>query len=247
MSRRNDISDLLSGWPYEPDEIQARLVTGADGRELLQMRVDMGVLQLEVNNRPDGVRPRGSPTYLDYLRAVVAREGDEYVLTAEECGEADREFVQFYHRRICWLALRKFRKAVADADHTLEMMDLVKAHSPDEQWTLSHEQYRPFVLFHRIQAGALATLEEKGPDAAIGEINTGLERFRELFEQYDAAEKYNEDEMVRRLEELKESMREHYQVGRTLDEQLAQAVAEEKYELAAQLRDLIAKRQVRGR
>jgi hypothetical protein len=118
-------------------------------------------------------------------------------------------------------------------------MDFVHRHSPDDEWTLSHEQYRPFVLFHRVQAGALAALEEGGPETAISEINTGLARFRDLFARYDAAEQYADDELVRRLEEMRESVRQRYDVGRTLEEQLAEAVQVENYELAARIRDRI--------
>ncbi len=176
----------------------------------------------------------------------TAEKGDDYVLSGQECAEADREFVQFYHRRICWLALRKFQQAARDADHTLAFMDFVKQHSPDEDWTLSHEQYRPFVMFHRVQAAALALLEKQGAESAISEINRGLDQFHTLYEQYDAPEKFEEDEMVGRLRELQGSLREHYKVGRTLDEQLADAVASEQYELAARLRDEISKRQNGG-
>jgi protein-arginine kinase activator protein McsA len=41
---------------------------------------------------------------------------------------------------------------------------------------------------------------------------------------------------------LKEWLREEYHVGQTLEEQLAEAVAAEQYERAAQLRDQIARR-----
>jgi protein-arginine kinase activator protein McsA len=41
-------------------------------------------------------------------------------------------------------------------------------------------------------------------------------------------------------------MREEYRVGKTLAEQLADAVAAEEYERAARLRDEIAKRQTPG-
>ncbi len=245
MSRRKDIDDLLSDWPFQPSDVMARLVKAADGRDVVQMRVDMGLLQMEVKGRPDGSRPGGADTYFDYLLSAVIQEGDTFVLTAPQCAEVDREFVQFYHRRICWLALRKFSEATRDADHTLSLMDFVKRHSPDEQWTLSHEQYRPFVLFHRVQAAALGELEEHGAEAAIGEINRGLDRFRQIFEEYEVAEKFDDDELVGRLLELQKSLREHYHVERTLDERLAEAVATEQYELAAQLRDEIARRQSR--
>ena len=121
-------------------------------------------------------------------------------------------------------------------------MDFVRDHSPDDEWTQSHEQYRPFVLFHRVQAGALAELEDSGPESAIGEINRGLGRFRDLFAEHDALDRFESDELVTRLNELKESLRTAYQVGRTLDEQLADAVAAEEYELAARLRDELNRR-----
>jgi hypothetical protein len=125
-------------------------------------------------------------------------------------------------------------------------MDFVREHSPDEEWTLSHEQYRPFVLFHRVQASALAALQEDGPESAIGEINSGLTRFKDLFARYDAAEQYADDELVRRLEEMRESVRRRYEVGRTLDEQLAEAVRAEDYELAARIRDRIRRGEAVG-
>ena len=237
MPSPRDIDTLLKRWQFRPGEVNARLVKARDGRQVLQMRIDMGIVQMETELRPDGMRPNGAETYYDYLVSEAVREGDEFRLTQEQCAEADREFVQYYQRRLCWLALREYRRATQDADHSLAFMDFVHRHSPDEEWTLSHEQYRPFVLFHRVQAGALAALEEHGPENAIREINSGLSRFRDLFARYDAVEQYADDELVRRLEEMRESVRERYEVGRTLEEQLAEAVRVEDYELAARIRD----------
>jgi len=237
MAAPRDIDSLLDGWDHRPGEVSARLVKARDGREVLQMRVDMGLLQMETDLRPDGDRPHGAETYFDYLVGEAVREGDSFRLSQEQCTEADREFIQFYHRRICWLSLHEYRRAARDADHSLAFMDFVREHSPDEEWTLSHERYRPFILFHRVQAAALATLEEDGAASAIREINSGLDRFRDLFARYDAAEQYAEDDLVRRLEQMRESVRNRYEVGRTLEEQLADAVRAEDYEQAASLRD----------
>jgi hypothetical protein len=239
MAIRRDIDPLLQKWEFRPGEVNARLVKARDGREVLQMRVDMGLLQMETDLRPDGLRPHGAETYYDYLVGEVIREGGSFRLSKEQCAEADREFVQYYHRRLCWLSLREYGRAARDADHSLAFMDFVREHSPDEEWTLTHEQYRPFVLFHRIQAAALAALEEGGPEVAIAEINAGLARFRELFARYEAEEQYSSDELVRRLEEMREGVRQRYEVGATLHEQLAEAVRAENYELAAQIRDRI--------
>lgn len=243
MSSNEDIGEILSSWPFQPGVISARLVRASDGREVLQMRIELGLLQMETTGRPDGETPDGHKTYLDYLRQFARTVHGEFSLSEEQTNEVDREFLQFYHRRICWLALREFARAVEDADHTLALMDYVAEHSPDTEWSLSHEQYRPFVLFHRTQAVALAQLDGSGPEAAIEEVNRGLERIRSLFQAVEAEEHFEEDEFVKQLMELRDWIREHYHVGRTLAEQLADAVAQEQYELAARLRDEIARRQ----
>jgi hypothetical protein len=250
MPKKEHIDDILRGWPYEANAVSVRVVKGKDNREVIQMRLDMGLLQLEMTGRPDGQRPGGVETYFDHLLALAGAEGEKFELTEEQCAEADREFVQFYHRRICWLALREFARAVQDADHTLAFMNFCSRHSPDEQWTLSHEQYRPFVLFHRTQAAALASLEEVrdgGAEAAVEHVNEGLNAIHELFSASEAEDEFDEDPMVQRLVEFRETLREQFEVGKTLKERLDEAVAAEKYELAAKLRDELARQRRTGR
>ena len=60
MARGKHIDHILRNWPYDPRSVSARVCQGSDGREILQMRVDMGILQLEVEGRPDGTRPSDS-------------------------------------------------------------------------------------------------------------------------------------------------------------------------------------------
>ena len=242
MSEHQDIDHVFREWPYQPGVISARLVRAHDRREVLQMRLEMGLLQMETTGRPDGETPEGSETYLDYL-ILQSFGGDEsFVLTEDQCLEVDREFFQFYQRRICFLALREFPRAVKDADHTLTLMDFVVRHSPDPQWTASHEQYRPFVLFHRTQAAAMTELQRSGPEPAIEEINRGLERIRQVFAAVEAEERFDQHELASQLTEMKETLRAEFDVGQTLAEQLADAVASEEYERAARLRDEIARR-----
>ena len=249
--KKNNIDRILQQWPYTSEDDSVRMVVGSDGREVIQMRIELGVLQLETTGRPDGTHPEGSDTYYDYLVVKNLHHGDDeedrFVMSEDECEEADREFVQYYHRRICWLQLGEYRQAVKDADHSLSLMDFCRDHSPDEHWTMSHEQYRPFVLFHRTQASALALLDEHGAGAAMNEINIGLEQIRALFIEFDVEEQFDEDELVERLSELREKLRNDFDVGRTLNEQLQDAVVAEKYELAARIRDELARRKVSER
>ncbi len=242
MTDSHDFDELLRSWPYEVDSLSVRQVTCADGRDVLQMRVDMGVLQLELSGRPDGTRPDGFETFYDLLLSEARSYGSEMVLDDDQCSEVEREYIQYYQRRLCWLRLEEYDKAVQDADHTLALLDLCREYSPDEEWTLSHEQQRPFVLFHRTQAAALLNLDKSKPHAAIAEINKGLDQLRAVYEEFDAEDQYDDDEFVGRLRDFREALKSEYASGRTLNERLEAAVAAEEYELAAQLRDELAKR-----
>ena len=241
MKRSEHLDDMLSKWPFDPNLLNVRLVKGRDGRDVIQMRIDMGILQMETTGRPDGSEVNGYATVLEYLQDRRLSDS-EYELDEDDAGEVDREFMQFYHRRISWLRLAYYHRAVMDADHTLQLMDLTTEISPDEEWAQTHEQYRPFVLFHRTQADALGHLEEDTPENAVQAINTGLETMRQFFLKHDAEEHFEGDELVVRLIELRESLRKEYEVGSTLKEKLAQAVENEQYELAAQLRDELSRR-----
>lgn len=238
------MDNILRGWEFKPSSgmVQARMVQARDGRQVLQMRVDLGLLQLEMQGRPDGARPHGQETYLAYLRELAQR-GQGFTLDEEQAQEADREFLQFYHRRICWLQLRQYSRAMADADHTLAFMDFVKAHSPNEEYTQAHEQYRGFVVFQRTQAAAAFQVEKEDPEAAVEEIRQGLESLRRFFADFELEEQMEEDGMVQHLRKFEASLRKEYKIGATLQEQLEHAVAEEDYEKAARIRDQLRRRQ----
>ena len=145
--KRSEIKTLISSWKAgntKPGMPQARLVQAPGGRQVIQLRVDLGILQIETVGRPDGAKPHG---FDDLFRlsagtGAAARKGERtFSLSDEQCQEADREFLQFYHRRMCWLVLRQYARAIRDADHTLAFMDLVKRHSPNEEYLHAHEQY----------------------------------------------------------------------------------------------------------
>jgi hypothetical protein len=241
-----DIDGALRGWDYQPGMIQPRLIETDNGRQVIQLRVDLGILQIETGSRPDGAKPHGFPTYFAYLlhqAGVAERAGHELVLSDEQCLEADREFVQFYHRRVCWLQLGNFGRAIADADHTLAFMSFVRDHSPNEEYAQAHEQYRGFVLFQRTQARVALEAEEKRPEAAIDALHAGLNELRSFFTEHGAEEEMEDNAMVQHLEQMEAKLREKYGIEATLQEQLDRAVADEDYEKAARLRDRLKRRQ----
>lgn len=242
---KRDFDSLLKEWEYRPGMVQARVVPNAEGRDVIQVRVDLGLLQIEIDGRPDGDRPHGFTTYFDFLKAEAKkakRAGRDFALTEEYCEEADREFTQFYHRRIAWLTLRNFERAMDDADHTLRFMDFVRDHAPNDEYRLAHEQYRGFVLFHRTQAAAAQAVERDDPEAAVDAVLTGISQLRSFFGDHDLEEQAEEDGMMQQLRKLEKSLRELHGIKETLQEQLDRAIANEEYETAARLRDALRQR-----
>lgn len=235
------IDSILTDWPRLPGEVQTRLVIANDGREVIQIRIDLGVMQLEIKDRPDGERPHGFANYFEYLKDLAA-SSTEFVMAPEHCMEADREFVQYYHRRVCWLALRQFDRAAADADHTLHFMDFLAEHSPNAEYTAAHEQYRAFVLFHRTQALAAAAVEMNQPEEAIDAIRAGRVRIRSFFTEHELEDRVSDDGMLIALERMEQSLRQTHGIEATLREQLELAVAQEDYEGAAKLRDALKRK-----
>lgn len=245
---RRDIDDALKGWPHDPEpgEVLAREVCSCNGRKLLQVRVELGILQMEAEGRPDGSQPNGHPTYLAFLRDRLApceRSGGKIVrLNPEQCAEVDREFYQYYHRRVAWLALRRYALAVQDADHTLALMDLVARHGPDAEYIRHHEKYRGLVLFHRTQAATLGCLEAREPEQAIDAVRQGIDRITAHWRAWSREGEecdVPDEALIEQLQKLEADIRQSFAVAKTLREQLDEAVALEDYEQAARIRDLI--------
>lgn len=66
-----DLTDLLNEWPFQPGQLNVRLIEGNDGEPRIQVRLDLGLLQMHVSGRPDGHRPFGYPSLLEYHEARI--------------------------------------------------------------------------------------------------------------------------------------------------------------------------------
>lgn len=66
-----DLTKLLEAWPYESGKINVRLITGDDETPKIQIRLDLGILQMNIDGRPDGKRPGGFASLLDYYEAKL--------------------------------------------------------------------------------------------------------------------------------------------------------------------------------
>jgi len=66
-----DLTDIFEEWPFESGQITVRVIEGHDGNSRIQVRLDLGLLQMNIDNRPDGKRPHGYDSMLEYYEARI--------------------------------------------------------------------------------------------------------------------------------------------------------------------------------
>jgi hypothetical protein len=234
----------LEGWEHEPDEMQVRIVPGADGREKLQMRIDLGLLQMELSGRPDGRRPEDAESLLDALEAQarkLATEGDDFALDHEACGALMREGVQYYHRYIALFHLERYDLVARDTARNLRLFAFVVRHASRPRDRIQFDQYRPYVTMMHTRAVGLMAIEQGDHRRAVTLIDEGIAGIRSFLRDYEQEDSENECQELRFLLTWREQVENERPVSpfERLEQQLEMAVATEDFEEAARVRDQI--------
>ncbi len=246
----SDISEILRQWEYEPGSIAVRKFTGRDGREKIQLRVDLGILQMNAQGRPDGKKPLGHPSLLEFYLARLQQhreahggEDDGFGLTPEDCSKLQAEALQYHHRSICELQLADHAGVTRDTERNLKVFDFVTryAESSDLAWSL--QQFRPQLLMMHTRAVAMPLLQANDFGAAIRQIEDGMEMIRDFYRQHGRTDLLEESNELQSLQEwlMDVEQRRPLSARQRMERQLARALAREDYEKAAELRDKLKK------
>jgi UvrB/uvrC motif len=244
----HDIQGVLDGWAFVPDEIQARIITGDDGREKIQMRIDLGLVQMEITGRPDGERPDGFESLLESYeaRAQTAREsGESFALDAGDCARLMREGLQYYHRYLSAFHLGRYQVVARDTERNLRLFAFVRASAARERDKLEFDQYRPYVHMMLTRALASEAIEKGDYRSALEKIDEGVKNIRRFLGEYKQADRESEcSELLFLLRWRREVDRERPKSAvERLEHQLDLSVERENYEEAARIRDQIRKLQ----
>lgn len=245
MSREPDLTELLASWPYEAGSVSARTFIGVDGRSKIQVRIELGMLQMEADGRPDGARPGGAESLLHLARerqqAFESTHSSHatFRLSPEECAALREEAVLYYHRYVARFALEDFDGVVRDTQRNLEVFDLCRRHAQEPQDREVLEQFRPFVVLMRTRAEAASLLRASHTRGAIAAIDRGLDELRDAFTDRGRAERFESANETQALRSLRDMLVPKLPASQRieLEERLRAALAAENYELAAILRD----------
>ena len=239
-----DLNTILKDWPHENRAIKVRKILGLDGRQKLQLRIDLGVLQMELTGRPDGMRPHGCESLLTYHQLGAARaagRGETYQLTAEQCAELQQEGIQYYHRYLSLFQINDFHGVVRDTQRNLDLFDFVDTHTERDELSWTLQQFRPYVLMMNTRAKASIFLGQGKFSEAIGEIKRGRGAILEFFQRSHFPELAAKSSEIHFLDDwLKEvaAKRPRSKIE-IMESEMETAVAKELYERAAELRDAI--------
>lgn len=242
----SDLRTILEGWDYEPGKISVRRIVGRDGHEKIQTRIDLGVLQLETEGRPDGRRPHGYESLLEYherrLRQHVELRGDDedFYLSPEECRDLRHEAYLYYQRYISQFVLEEFDGVERDTAHNLRIVTLTVRYAATDADRVSMERQHGYVLMMHTRARAYLALAEERHDDALALVDEGLNGI-ELVTPSDEPDLYAGE--LNTLRALRDEVLDRMPLDSRarLESELRLALEFEEYERAARLRDELAR------
>ena len=248
-----DLDELLSEWEdCGGEEICARLLRGEDGSEVVQLRVDLGILQMYLDSRPDGTRYRGMPTVYDHFQHE-RQTGDEP--SEEDWQELHRELQQYNYRRLALSALAEeafrggdsergrvfLQRTLRDIERCLAILGELQTN--EDEWDGALAVLVPTLIFNRVRLLTRLRMEEERYEEAIEEVEYGIRELTHALADTGLQDEPGEpNPAVAYLDQMGRRLREQHGITRTLKERLDDAIEREDFEAAARLRDELRRR-----
>jgi hypothetical protein len=244
-----DIASILEGWEYVPNRVVSRRIKGRDGREKVQLRLEMGLLQMEVDGRPDGLRPHDSESLLEYHKRRFEEhkqkdpEDVKFHLTVEQCQDLQSEGIQYYYRYLALFHADDYSRVIRDTKRNLELLDFIYEYATKDWDREILEQFRPYILMMNTRAHASMLMQIPKHQEALDVVVQGLDAIRRHFESIHHPESFEKAKEVVYLRSLADDIVKAMPKDpvKELRDAMQLAVEREDYEHAARLRDQIKK------
>ncbi|MBW1696415.1 MAG: UvrB/UvrC motif-containing protein [Deltaproteobacteria bacterium] len=247
----HDITHILQNWEFDPGKTYRKIV-GDDGREKIQVRVDnaafQGVLQMELDGRPDGKQPYGYDFAFDYYRLSLKRYEKAhgttkgFSLDPSACSELFDESLRIYNRYVFLLQLQDYPRVVRDTNRNMELFRFVNRYAEREKDRVNLEKWWPYILRINATARAMLAIQEKQDfENALRVVDNAAEKIANLPEISAEEFQVELERSQKALKEMAKAIKAHMPMTEMekLQAKLNQAVAEERYEDAARIRDEI--------
>ncbi|HEY4329442.1 MAG TPA: UvrB/UvrC motif-containing protein [Phycisphaerae bacterium] len=240
-----DITQSLRGWSFEPGQVNVRLIRGNDGKPKLQLRLDLGLLQMELDGRPDGKRPHRAPTELEFQKRKLAvhekKAGSDsgFALTPRDCQALREESAMFYHRYLSLFVLEQYEAVIRDTQHNIDVLELCGRYGKSDYDRTCLEQYRPYIVMMNVRAKACDALKKGFVQTAVAYLRGGIRQIAHLAPREHRRKFLRSSNEARILLDMLKQIRAQLPADPRdiLRKRLDDAVRAEKYEEAASLRD----------
>jgi hypothetical protein len=245
-----DIGQILENWPFDPEN-SIRKVIDASGIEKIQVRVDQGafqgVLQMNLDGRPDGRKPHGEAFAFDFFeeshQKVVEKNGstEAFQLSEDECQELFDESQRIYKRYVFLLQIQDYKRVVRDTEQNMELFRFVNAYAEREEDRGNLEKWWPYIIrIHGVARVMIATQNDDFESASTI-IDEAREKIKAL-DQIDVEEfRIEKRRSIQALDDLEQELlsKRPLNLLERLRKELGNAINKEAFERAAKLRDRI--------
>ncbi len=234
-----DIVNILREWDFDPDN-NVRFFTASDGRELMQIRLPLGIEQYELDGRPDGHRPFEQDSYLNiYLGKLKQAQDNRQIFTIgiKDFNLLHNEALLFYYRYVILFQTEDYYRTVRDTEHNIKICDLIDQYC-SEKAKEQILQYLPYILRVYAISQAMLALQGMETDQARDYLETTISKIKSLPIIETSIFDLEKERSLKQLREVLEQVKSRHPNEREiLEEELLHAVESENYEMAAQLRD----------
>jgi hypothetical protein len=248
-----DITSILNEWSFDP-EANVRKISGEDGEEKIQVRVDQGafqgILQLNLDGRPDGRKPHGRDFALDHYRGTLEEHRHQhgaddqgFALDGKACKELFDEGARVYERYAFLLQLKDYQRVVRDTERNMTLFRFVNRYAEKKEDRDNLEKWWPYILRINGMARTMIAADEEDYDRALDIVHQTRDQIGS-WPEVEAEEFYVECERSElALEELEQELLQKKPLSHQeqLERSLQEAIDRDEFERAVELRDELKK------
>ena len=238
----DDLTRVMKGWDYDPEH-NVRIIRAEDGRDVMQVRLPLGIEQYELDGRPDGVTLYNKECVLDdYVEKLEKAPVGEFSIDHDDFVILQNEGILYYYRYLLLFQIGDYNRVARDTDHNLTICELVENYSDVEDDRKVLLQYKPYIIRMNSLSKAMIALREERKEEAVRILERAIKDIESMEEVETPVYQF---ERIRSLGSLRDSLKQVkdkvFDPVESLGKQLEKAIEAENYERAAELRDEISK------
>lgn len=209
-----------------------------------------GTFYLDVDGRPDGAEPL-LPEYLKRKKLTDLQSSGSFALDDSDVQRLSEEAFLYRLRREYFFKIGDYPRSVRDVNIGIQIIELITAHASNPELSLFFLQFRPDQEIFRRTVEAKLAIKQKDYLLARQRIELAASFLQEIARIHP--DTFPPAWLGKRLKQLKKVYDEIGETWEndlsplrnsppTLEEQLHLAIEAEEYERAAELRDLLRRR-----